>query len=84
MGGVAAHLPKVRVMGSAKLRFRIGLVIAFSLLIATAAAVYFPRESLASVEAPSAAPEEAAGVWFCPMHAHVTSDHEGSCPICGM
>jgi len=25
-----------------------------------------------------------SGVWYCPMHAHVTSDHEGSCPICGM
>lgn len=30
---------------------------------------------------PAQAAEE---VWFCPMHAHVTSDHAGSCPICGM
>lgn len=26
---------------------------------------------------------ESAG-WFCPMHPDVVSDHEGSCPICGM
>jgi Cu(I)/Ag(I) efflux system membrane fusion protein len=22
--------------------------------------------------------------YICPMHAHITSDHEGDCPICGM
>jgi Cu(I)/Ag(I) efflux system membrane fusion protein len=23
-------------------------------------------------------------IWYCPMHPHYTSDHPGSCPICGM
>src|SRR3546814_8875173 len=22
--------------------------------------------------------------YVCPMHSHITSDHEGKCPICGM
>jgi Cu(I)/Ag(I) efflux system membrane fusion protein len=70
-------------MVSVKQKVRVGLVIVLGTLIATAAAVYFPRESVASAEELSAPPDE-AGVWFCPMHAHVTSDHEGSCPICGM
>jgi len=31
-------------------------------------------------------PEEEIAVtqYVCPMHSHITSDHEGSCPICGM
>lgn len=25
-----------------------------------------------------------SSTYICPMHAHITSDHEGDCPICGM
>lgn len=71
-------------MTAAKLKLKIGIIIALGLLVAAAAAVvYFPRESLASAEE-APAQSQGAEVWFCPMHAHVTSDHEGSCPICGM
>lgn len=31
-----------------------------------------------------AATADEAEEWFCPMHSHVQSAHEGSCPICGM
>ncbi len=73
----------VCVMGSTKQKFRIALLIVLSAVIATAVAMYLPRGSMASAEE-SPLPADEAGVWYCPMHAHVTSDHEGSCPICGM
>lgn len=39
--------------------------------------------SQASV-APNLLVEPAKTGFVCPMHAHVTGDHEGECPICGM
>ncbi|GAB4522483.1 MAG: efflux RND transporter periplasmic adaptor subunit [Amphiplicatus sp.] len=30
------------------------------------------------------APDEEPQLYYCPMHPHYTSDHEGTCPICGM
>ncbi|MBB5518900.1 efflux RND transporter periplasmic adaptor subunit [Amphiplicatus metriothermophilus] len=30
------------------------------------------------------APEEESQLYYCPMHPHYTSEHEGACPICGM
>lgn len=39
--------------------------------------------SQASV-APGLLAEPAKQGYVCPMHAHVTGDHEGECPICGM
>lgn len=34
--------------------------------------------------APNVLAEPAKKGFVCPMHAHVTGDHEGECPICGM
>src|SRR3546814_19935457 len=28
--------------------------------------------------------DAAEASYVCPMHSHITSDHEGKCPICGM
>jgi membrane fusion protein, copper/silver efflux system len=42
-----------------------------------------PPSTMGSPTAP-AHPAAGPARYACPMHPHVTSDHPGSCPICGM
>jgi Cu(I)/Ag(I) efflux system membrane fusion protein len=71
-------------MARRKLRLRLLAAAALVSGIAVMAAVFAVQSRHEPVETPPAAYADEAGVWYCPMHAHVTSDHEGSCPICGM
>lgn len=52
-----------------------------------------PAVTLAAGAPMSPAPASSSGLiagdaaeasYVCPMHSHITSDHEGKCPICGM
>jgi Cu(I)/Ag(I) efflux system membrane fusion protein len=59
-----------------------GLFVVAALLGLTGAVALTYEWVDAATPVESATPEEA--VWYCPMHTHVTSQHEGTCPICGM
>lgn len=59
-----------------------GLFVVVALLGLSGAVALTYEWASAAAPVEQATPEEA--VWYCPMHSHVTSQHEGSCPICGM
>jgi Cu(I)/Ag(I) efflux system membrane fusion protein len=60
---------------------RVGLVVCALLGLTGAVALTYEWVG-AAAPVESATSEKA--VWYCPMHTHVTSHHDGTCPICGM
>ncbi len=68
----------------APLRLKFVLMAAAAGLCVAAAAVLVVQSRQARESSMHAAHAPEAGGWYCPMHLHVTADHEGSCPICGM
>jgi len=64
---------------------KLKLVLVAAAVVLSAVATVLVAQSRQTREQPvhAAHADEPAG-WYCPMHLHVTSDHEGSCPICGM
>lgn len=64
---------------------KLKLVLVAVAVVLSAVATVLVAQSRQTREQPAHAAhaDESAG-WYCPMHLHVTSDHEGSCPICGM
>lgn len=57
------------------------LLAAVTLALAASAAVWSVGVHSVKEQVP---PVEVAAGWYCPMHPNYTSDHEGTCPICGM
>jgi Cu(I)/Ag(I) efflux system membrane fusion protein len=68
-------------MASPKLKLTFVLAVA---ILAVAAAVFAVQPRHTAEMPTDEAQVDQSGLWYCPMHAHVTSDHEGTCPICGM
>lgn len=68
-------------MASPKLKFAIVLA---GVVLVGAAGTFAVQSHRVTTDSPHEHGVEESGMWYCPMHAHVTSDHEGSCPICGM
>lgn len=64
-------------------RLLLGILLAI-LMLALSAAITIARHSHVADEPTLEHDASVAGAWYCPMHTHVTSDHEGRCPICGM
>lgn len=64
---------------------KLKLLLVAAAVVLSAVATVLVAQSRQTREQPTHAAhaDESAG-WYCPMHLHVTSDHEGSCPICGM
>lgn len=60
------------------------LLVASVFLLTSVAAAVVTQLHRAPAGTPEAVVTTDSGEWFCPMHPHVRSDHEGNCPICGM
>lgn len=65
-------------MPQRRLRFAVLLLL---LTLGCAALGYIIQTRQASM---AEAAEVDIGAWSCPMHPQIVSDHEGTCPICGM
>lgn len=68
-------------MGPPKLKL---VLVAAAVVLSAVATVLVAQSRQAREQATQAAHAGESAGWYCPMHLHVTSDHEGSCPICGM